>query len=182
LGKYILRLRVVIFWGIGYWTLPNHILHDRASICFNRYSLSFVLLIMELKRIDSQTFFDFIEENKEDVAQYFGADYPGNGAFETVAIFGVYDKERLCSVCSIIVYLNPDDYEHYGVHISDCYTCPSMRKKGCLTMMVEHAKSIAKQMQCPVTCTAILETSYPIFKKLGFTEIEKPVVKMILKQ
>lgn len=137
---------------------------------------------MELKRIDSKTFFDFIEENKEDVTQYFGGDYPSEGAFDMVTLFGVYDKEILCSVCSIIVYLNPDDYEHYGVHLSDCYTAPDMRKKGCLTMMIEHAKAIANQMQCSVTCTAILETSYPIFKKLGFTEIEKPVVKMILKQ
>lgn len=137
---------------------------------------------MELKRIDSQTFFDFIEENKEDVAQYFGEGYPSEGALDMVTLFGVYNKERLCSVCSIIVYLNPDDWGHYGVHISDCYTAPDMRKKGCLTMMIEHAKSIAKQMQCSVTCVAILETSYPIFKKLGFIENDKAMVKMILKQ
>lgn len=137
---------------------------------------------MELKRIDSQTFLDFIEENKEDVTRYFGEKYPEPSAFETVALFGVYDKERLCSVCSIIVYLNPDDFGRYGVHLSDCYTAPDMRKRGCLTMMIEHAKSIAKQMQCSVTCVAIMETSYPIFKKLGFVENDKAMVKMILKQ
>lgn len=136
---------------------------------------------MTIKRITQEQFFDFIEIYNEDIQTHFGATYPSKDDYDCRITYGVYDEDtRMVGIFCLTVYMNNDNWADYGIHLSDCYIIPKARKKGFFTQVVQYTVDIANRLQYTVTATAVLNTSYPIFKKLGFVECESPSVKMKL--
>jgi GNAT superfamily N-acetyltransferase len=131
-----------------------------------------------ITRITETDFLDFMRQFPDEVEEIFGMRYE-EGELGNITLWAVKDDAgNICAVCSIVVYMNPNEFERWGVEISDCFTAPDQRKKGYFSALVEHAKGVAEVMQTQLRCIAILETSYPIFKKLGFEETRKASVSM----
>lgn len=133
---------------------------------------------MEIKRINNETFIEFLEPYRERVIEYFGDDEMLEHKQSDEVNFGVYIDGTLCSVCSLVIYNMAEMSPDHGVLIGNCFTAPQYERQGCLTALIEYAKQIAELLQCPLTCIALRETSEPVFKRQGFEITSKEKVSL----